>query len=69
MAQMLRYVSKPFFSQEKIVLQEGADKDLYKCNWHHGIKRNFESFSFTDFIAAVTAHVPNHRQKYINYYG
>jgi hypothetical protein len=78
-SQMLRYVSKPFFSQEKIVLQEGADRILlgtkaklrawmqrrnfasdsaarnaidgisYKGDWHHGIKRNFEYFSFTDF--------------------
>lgn len=68
-AQMLRYVSKPFFSREKIVLQENADRILYRGDWHHGIKRNFEYFSYTDFIAAVTAHVPNHRQKYINYLG
>ena len=68
-AQMLRYVSKPFFSQEKIVLKKGADRIVYKGEYHPGIQRNFEYYSFTDFIAAVTAHIPDYRQKYINYYG
>ena len=30
---------------------------------------NFQYFSFPDFVAAVTAHIPNARQKYTNYYG
>jgi len=67
--QMLRYIAKPFFAQSKIIMEDGAERVLYKGDWHHPTKRNFEYFSFTDFIAAVSAHVPNHRQKYKNFYG
>jgi len=32
-------------------------------------KKNFETFNPTDFIAAITAHIPERHQKYINFYG
>ena len=32
--QMLRYVSKPFFSQEKIVMQPDAERILTVGSWH-----------------------------------
>ena len=37
--------------------------------FHRGHKSNFLIFEPEDFIAAVCSHVPNHRQKYVNYYG
>ena len=32
-------------------------------------KPGYAAFTCEDFIAAVTAHIPNRGQKYINYYG
>jgi len=69
MKQMLRYITKPAFSLEKIVYNENTEVVLYKGSYHKGKKRNFETFTPEDFIAAVTSHVPNYRQKYVNYYG
>ena len=64
------YIAKPPFALENITWKSGADTVIYRGSglhrWH---KKNFETFDRTDFIAAVTAHVPNHRQKYINAYG
>ena len=67
--QMLRYVSKSFYSMERVVYNDGASKVLYKGEYQPNLKRNFEYFSFTDFIAAVTSHIPERYQKYILYYG
>ncbi len=66
---ILRYISKSFYSQEKVVYTPGSDKVLYKGAYHKGLKRNFGYFTHTDFIASLTAHIPNRYQKYINYYG
>jgi len=48
-AQMLRYVSKPFFSQEKIVLKEGADRILYKGELASRKKKKFRIFFIHGF--------------------
>lgn len=69
LSQVLRYISKTFYSQEKVVYTAGADKVLYRGAFNVSLHRNFEYFSPTDFIAAVTSHLPNRYQKYINYYG
>lgn len=70
MRQLARYISKPPFALENIVWRPGADNVIYRGSglhkWH---KQNFETFEVLDFIAAVTAHIPNHRQKYVSYYG
>ena len=67
--QILQYISKSFYSQEKVIYTHGADRVLYRGDYNKGLKRNFEYFSYTDFIASLTAHIPNRYQKYINYYG
>ena len=69
MKQMLRYVNKSFYSMERVIYNDGASKVLYKGEYQPNLKRNFEYFSFTDFIAAITSHVPERHQKYILYYG
>lgn len=69
LSQILRYISKSFYYREKVVYTQVADKVLYKGTYHKGLERNFEYFTYTDFIASLTAHVPNRYQKYINYYG
>jgi len=66
---MLRYISKPFYSMNRIIYNEAGKTVLYKGEYNPVIKQNFQTYSHADFIAAVTAHIPNRYQKYINYYG
>ncbi|MBU2515935.1 transposase [bacterium] len=42
---------------------------LYKGKFNKGIKKNFETYEPDDFLAALTSHIPKHRQKYRNFYG
>jgi len=69
MQHILRYITKPTFSLEKLVYQEGSKTVLYKGSYNKGIKRNFETYKPEDFIAAIASHIPMYRQKYTNYYG
>lgn len=69
MSQILRYVSKPFYSMNRVIFKEEGKNVLYKGEYNPVLKKNFEVYSYTDFIAAVTSHIPNRYQKYINYYG
>lgn len=41
-AQILRYMSKSFYSQEKIIYNEQANKVIYRSEFHKGVKRNFD---------------------------
>jgi hypothetical protein len=36
---------------------------------HPVLKRNFEVFSALDWLAALTAHIPNHGEHLVRYYG
>ena len=63
-----RYI-KPFFSMERMMYNESGSTVLYKGEFNKPIKQNFETFSPTDFIAVLTAHIPERHQKYINFYG
>jgi hypothetical protein len=65
MRKLAGYISKPPFALENITWKKGTDTVIYRGSgihrWH---KQNFKTFHRTDFIAAVTTHVPNFRQKY-----
>jgi hypothetical protein len=67
--QLARYIVKPHFSLEAIRYVSETKTVLYKGTMHPGNKSNFKIFSANDFLAAVTSHIPKHRQKYTNYYG
>jgi hypothetical protein len=70
MQHLARYIAKPPFALENITYQAGSEKVIYRGSglhkWH---RQNFETFDVLDFVAAVTAHVPNYRQRYVLYYG
>lgn len=70
MLHLARYIAKPPFALENLVYKEGADTVILKgeriTKWR---KRNFETFDVLDFLAALMAHIPNFRQRTINYYG
>ena len=42
---------------------------IYRSKMHPVLKRNFEVFSALDWIAALTAHIPNHGEQVVRYYG
>jgi len=67
--QIARYIVKPSFSLNSIHYVPKSATVLYKGTMHAGNKSNFKIFSANDFLAAVTAHIPKYRQKYVNYYG
>ena len=73
-------MNKSFYSGEKIIYDEERHKVFYKGNTSLSLplpvpagiyneKPGYASFICENFIAAVTAHIPNRGQKYINYYG
>jgi hypothetical protein len=68
---VIRYMNKSFYSGEKVIYHEREHKVFYKGNVVHGVPLpdSYAPFTCEDFIAAVTAHIPNRGQKYINYYG
>ena len=42
---------------------------IYRSKMHRVLKRNFEVFPVLDWIAAVTAHIPNKGEHMLRYYG
>ncbi len=42
---------------------------IYRTKMHRVLKRNFEVFPVLDWIAAVTAHIPNKGEHLVRYYG
>ena len=69
MDSIVRYIAKPFYSMERVTYNEAGSTVLYKGEFNKSIKQNFETFSPNDFIAALTAHIPERHQKYTNFYG
>jgi Zn ribbon nucleic-acid-binding protein len=67
MRHLIRYISKPPVAMSRVKYE--GHQVLYRGNFHKGHKANFRIFDPVDFVAAVTSHIPNHRQKYINAYG
>lgn len=67
MGHIIRYITKAPISLERLTFKE--EKVLVKGEFHQGHKANFQIYSPLDFMAAYTSHIPNHRQKYTNYYG
>jgi hypothetical protein len=46
-----------------------ADTITYRSKMHPVLKRNFEVFSACDWLAALTAHIPNAGEHLVRYYG
>jgi len=42
---------------------------IYQSKMHPVLKRNFEVFSAFDWLAALTAHIPNTGEHLVRYYG
>jgi Putative transposase len=57
------------FSVEKITLESPGDIVIYRSRLNAKINRNFEMFTPTDFLAAITQHIPDKGVQMVRYYG
>jgi len=57
------------FSVEKIRYQASTGIIIYQSKMHPVLRRNFEVFSACDWLAALTAHIPNAGEHLVRYYG
>jgi hypothetical protein len=66
---LVQYLIRSPLSQDKIITTPSLDKIIYHSKLNPTLRRNFEVFDPLDWIAAVTAHIPNKGQQMVRYYG
>jgi hypothetical protein len=64
-----QYILRAPFSLQKMRYQPTSRTVIYRSKMHRVLKRNFEVFPVLDWIAAVTAHIPNKGEHLVRYYG
>ncbi|HEV2394500.1 MAG TPA: transposase, partial [Verrucomicrobiae bacterium] len=52
-----------------MTLESPTDTVIYCSRVNAKINRNFEVFSATDFLAAITQHIPDKGVQMVRYYG
>jgi hypothetical protein len=67
--QMARYILRNPFSTAKMHFEPGARSVLYRSRMNKKQGGNFAALSPTDFIAAVTQHIPDKAFQLVRYYG
>jgi len=63
------YILRSPFSLEKVRYHATTGTVIYHSKMHPVLKRNFEVFSACDWLAALTAHIPNTGEHLVRYYG
>jgi hypothetical protein len=63
------YILRSPFSLEKLRYHATTSTVIYHSKMHPTLKRNFEVFSAIDWLAALTAHIPNAGEHLVRYYG
>ena len=56
---LAQYILRNPFSVEEMTLEWPADMVIYRSRLNAKINRNFEVFTATDFLAAITQHIPD----------
>ncbi len=56
---LAQYILRNPFSVEKMTLESPTDMVIYRSKLNAKINRNFEVFTATDFLAAITQHIPD----------
>jgi hypothetical protein len=65
-----QYIIRNTFSLEKLKYETGDSSVIYRSKMSHGKnKRNFQVFTPLDFIAAITAHIPDPYFQLVRTYG
>jgi transposase-like protein len=66
---LAQYILRSPFSQQKMRYHPKSKTVLYRSKMNPVLKRNFEVFPVLDWIAALTAHIPNQGEHLVRYYG
>jgi hypothetical protein len=66
---LAQYILRNPFSVEKMTLESPTDTVIYRSKLNAKINRNFEVFTPTDFLAAITQHIPDKGAQMVRYYG
>ena len=66
---LAQYILRNPFSVEKITMEQPGDIVIYRSRLNAKINRNFEVFTPTDFLAAITQHIPDKGAQMVRYYG
>ena len=66
---LAQYILRSPVSQQKMRYQPKGKTVLYRSKMNPVLKRNCEVFPVRDWIAALTAHVPNQGEHLVRYYG
>ena len=66
---LAQYILRNPFSVEKMTLESPTDIVIYRSRLNAKINRNFEVFTATDFLAAITQHIPDKGTQMVRYYG
>jgi hypothetical protein len=67
--QLAQYILRNPFSVEKMQMETPGDRIIYRSRYNPKIGRNFQVFTATDFLAAVTHHIPDKGAQLVRYYG
>ncbi len=66
---LAQYILRSPFSQQKMTYREESRTVLYRSKMNPVTRRNFAVFPVLDWIATLTAHVPNKGEQLVRYYG
>ncbi|MEI6785663.1 MAG: transposase, partial [Verrucomicrobiota bacterium] len=66
---LAQYILRNPFFVEKMTLESPTDRVIYRSRLNAKINRNFEVFTATDFLAAITQHIPDKGAQMVRYYG
>lgn len=66
---LAQYILRSPFSQEKMTYREDTKTVLYRSKMNPVSKKNFAIFPVLEWIATLTAHIPNKGEQLVRYYG
>jgi hypothetical protein len=66
---MAQYILRHSFAVEKMTYFANNGRVIYHSRLNPSTRRNFEVFTATDFLAAVTQHIPEKGAQTVKYYG
>jgi hypothetical protein len=66
---MAQYILRHSFAVEKMTYFPDTGRVIYHSRLNPSTRRNFEVFTATDFLAAVTQHIPEKGAQTVKYYG
>jgi hypothetical protein len=66
---LAQYILRHSFSAEKMTYIAHSSRVIYHSRLNPTPRRNFEVFTATDFLGAVTQHIPEKGAQAVKYYG